>query len=51
VASSLDAKPKLFTVNLFTLNGLADKEAKIKYLTEQCGIPLVGEKVDDSVQF
>ena len=51
VASSLEAKPKLFTINLFTLNGLADKEAKIKYLTEQCGIPLVGEKVDDSVQF
>jgi hypothetical protein len=51
VAGSLEAKPKLFTVNLFTLNGLADKEAKIKYLTEQCGIPLVGEKIDDSVQF
>lgn len=49
VANSLDAKPKVFTVNLFTLNGLADKEAKIKYLTEQCGIPLIGEKIDETV--
>ncbi len=49
VANSLDAKPKVFTVNLFTLNGLANKEAKIKYLTEQCGIPLIGEKIDETV--
>ena len=48
-AGSLEGKPALYTVNLFTLSGLADNESKIKYLTEQCGIPLVGKEVNYAV--
>jgi hypothetical protein len=42
VAKALPNNPMICVINLFTLNSLEDKEAKIKYLTEQCEVPLVG---------
>jgi hypothetical protein len=47
--ATLESKPTLYTVNLFTLSGILDKEGKIKYLTEKCGIPLVGTEVNYTV--
>ena len=43
VAESLPSKPKVCVVNIFTLNNIPDKEAKIKYLQETSQVAAVKE--------
>lgn len=50
VAKSLPSQPKIFSVNIFQLVNIAEKEQKISFLTEKCSIPLVGEKVNLEVE-
>ena len=46
VAHQLTQKPTVYVINVFNLSNIAEKEEKVKFLNEKCGVKLVGEKVD-----
>jgi hypothetical protein len=46
VAHQLTQKPNVYVINVFNLSNIAEKEEKVKFLNEKCGVKLVGEKVD-----
>jgi hypothetical protein len=49
VAQSLPSKPKVYVVNVFTINQATRNEEKIKVLTEEYSIPKVAENIDLSL--
>ena len=46
IVKSLPSQPKTYTINVFDLNQLNEKEEKVKTLQEQFNVPLVADKVN-----